>query len=372
MKTLDSKPSKPLRHQIADDLKQKIQDGDLKIGDKLPPEIEIADQFGGSRGTVRLAMQELVQQGLLYRVRGKGTFIADVTNVNQANGNESRLIGIIVPYLRESLVTDMVEGSEQIIRKSDYSLVVGYTHDDFEIEIEQIERFKELKISGLILFPLVSPEEREVIDGLLRLDIPLVLIDRHLPEVALNTVMADNYSGAYEAVAYLQSLGHQRIGCVSQQPSALVSSAVERIRGYEQAMRDADLLPLATIMAGIGSRTSGNVLPTTSSEEMKFVDHMLKISDRPTAVFCINDFVALSVLRHALSLGIRVPEDLAIVGFDDIPFAQLASVPLTTVAQPKLEIGMKAAELLLAQIDGTPLQKQTYRLPTQLVVRAST
>ena len=137
-------------------------------------------------------------------------------------------------------------------------------------------------------------------------------------------------------------------------------------------MRDAELLPLATIMAGVGSRTAGNVLPTINSEGMKFVDHMLKIPDRPTAVFCINDFVALSVLRHALSLGIRVPEDLAIVGFDDIPFAQLASVPLTTVAQPKVEIGKKAAELLLAQIDGTPIQKQTYRLPTQLVVREST
>ena len=207
---------------------------------------------------------------------------------------------------------------------------------------------------------------------MLRLDIPLVLIDRHLPNVALDTVIADNYNGAYEAVTYLQSLGHRRIGCISQQPSALVSSAVERMQGYEQAMRDADLLPLATIMAGVGSRTAGNVLPTISSEEMKFVDHMLKIPDRPTAVFCINDFVALSVLRHALSLGVRVPEDLAIVGFDDIPFAQLASVPLTTVAQPKLKIGMKAAELLLAQIAGTPLQKQTYRLPTQLVEREST
>lgn len=206
---------------------------------------------------------------------------------------------------------------------------------------------------------------------LLPADFPLVLIDRRIPDLQAASVFVDNFSGAYRVVEHLISLGHRRIVCVSlpDQPS----SVTERMRGYEQAVRDAGILPLASVPLALRKdRPPDNGLPIYGDEEMAPLDRLLRIQEPPTALFCINDFVALGVMQRVLVHGLSIPHDVAIAGFDDIAIAPYMPVPLTTVAQPKYEIGARAAELLVAQVDNGPQNDTEIVLPTSVVVREST
>jgi len=199
---------------------------------------------------------------------------------------------------------------------------------------------------------------------------PLVLIDRKVSDFTASSVLVDNFAAAYHAVEHLISLGHRRIGCVTH--DGYVSSVDDRERGYKAAMYAAGLAPLAPASLGYREPTSGGLPAPYPQDGMRPVDELLQAPDRPTALLCINDFIALGVMRHIMGCGLRVPEDVAIAGFDDIPLAAFMTVPLTTVAQPKFEIGSHAAQLLLDRISGREPATHTVVLPTALTLRLST
>ena len=362
---------KHIHVQIAEDLRNKIRDGFYKTNERLPPEIVLAESLGVSRGTIRQALQNLVEEGLLERIPGKGTFVTTPAAAIAGRLHRSRLVGMVVPSLRDKLSTDMIGGAEAALRQRGYSLVFCHSEHSVDIEKEQIQQLITQNVRGIILFPIASPEEAEMVHHLVSLGIAIVSIDRHIPGCFTPTVMSENYQGAYLATKHLLDLGHQRVACISNLTPA--TSVSERIRGYEQAMRDANLLPYAPIpLLGKSTLEADSTPPVLSAEELKFVEHMLGVQKRPTGIFCINDFIAIGVMRYFLSKGVRIPEDIAIVGFDDSPFASFAPVPLTTVAQFGAEIGRQAAEVLFAMLSGKPFAEETILLPTRLVVRSST
>lgn len=365
MVQLDPRSPRPLYQQLADQLRQQIITGAWPAGYRLAPELELAAQLGVSRGTVRQAMDLLVDQGLLQRTPGKGSFVR--ASDGQAR---SQLIGMVVPYLRDSLTTDVLRGVEATLRRSGYSLIFCHSEGDLQLEGAQIERLLREGIRGLILFPIAVQEEPALLARLLPPRLPLVVIDRRLPGVTADYVLVDNLGGAYRAVEHLLALGHRRIACVSlpERPS----SVVERIHGYQQALRDAGILPLAPIDLALRGGPAHASVPSYSADELAPVDQALAMHEPPTAFFCVNDFIALGVLQHVRARGIRVPDELALVGFDDIALAPYMPVPLTTVAQPKYEIGVQAAQALIGQIAGAAAPGRTLILPTSLVVRAST
>lgn len=365
MLSLDPVSPRPLYMQLADHLRRQISSGAWAAGYRLPPELELAGQLSVSRGTVRQAMDLLVNQGLLQRVPGRGTFVtAPETRVR------SQLIGIVVPYLRDSLTIDIMRGAESMLRRSGFSLIFCHSEGDLQLERAQLVRLRREGACGLIVFPIGVADEVALLNELIEPQLPLVLIDRRLPGLSVDCVVADNLGGAYRAVEHLLALGHRRIACVSlpDQPS----SVAERIRGYQQALRDAGLLPLATVLLAIGGRSAEESVPSYSAAELAPIDHLLTAHDAPTALFCVNDFIALGVMQHVLARGRRIPADIAIAGFDDITLAPYMPVPLTTVAQPTYEIGAQAAQLLLDRIAGAAPAGRELVVPTHLVVRAST
>jgi len=365
MDYFDPSSPRPLYLQIADYFRKQIKTGILKPGERLTPELEIAEQYHLARGTIRQALELLVNQGLLERTRGKGTFVAH-TQVSAP----SPLIGFVVPYLRDSFMADIMRGAESILRLNGYSLIFGPSDGSPELEYEQVQRLQRDNISGLILYPVSVPDEALQLAQILRPNLPVVVIDRKIPEYTANAVFVDNRGGAYKAVEHLIALGHRRIVCISHK--GFVSAVEERIRGYEQAMHDAGLTPLEVVsIVYYGTMPDGQP-PTYSEEEMAPVAQLLRSPHGPTAIFCINDFIALGVMRYVLQSGLRIPQDIAIAGFDDIPLAPFMPVPLTTVAQPKFEIGVQAALLLLDKISGKEPSTRTVILPTALVVRSST
>ncbi len=363
MAILDPAAPRPLYLQLADYLRRQIDTDAWQPNTRLPPGADLAAQCAVSRGTVRQAMDLLVNQGLLQRIPGKGTFVTLPTP-----HASSRLIGMVV--LGDSLTTDILRGAESVLRHSGYSLIFCHSEGDLKLEQAQIERLQHEGVGGLILFPVAAAGESAILTHMLRPHLPVVIIDRRLPHVPASHVVAHNSGGAYQAVKHLVALGHQRIACVSlpERPSSIE----ERIRGYEQALRDERLLPLATVSLAIGKHTAQDSVPRYTPEELAPIDQLLAVHEPPTALFCVNDFIALGVMQHLLARGVRIPQDLAIPGFDDIALAPYMPVPLTTMAQPKYEIGAHAAQLLLDHIAGIVEPQREIVLPTTLIIRAST
>lgn len=364
MPILSPSSPRPLYLQVADYLRRQIDTGVWPPEAQLPPELELAAQLEVSRGTVRQAMQLMVNQGLLQRMAGKGTFVT-----RPEARPRSQLVGMVVPYLRDSLTTEILRGVDSTLRRSTYSLVFGHSEGDLELERMQIDRLLQQGVSGLILFPVGAEGEATLLANLLPPRFPLTIIDRRLPGLSADTVVVDNVGGAYRAVEHLLALGHERIACIATRGRP--STVVDRIAGYEQALRDAGILPLAAVALSRRQGRSGDGTPTYTPEDLVPVDQLLSARDAPTALFCVNDFIALGVMQHVLAQGRRVPQDLAIVGFDDIAMAAHMSLPLTTVAQPKYEIGAQAAQMLIDQIAGVARPGREVVLPTSLVVRAS-
>lgn len=364
------KKPRQLHLQIIDTLRHNIESGMYQPGDQFPTEMELAGEFGVSRGTLRRALQVLVDQGVLRRIAGKGTFVKPAGSAGTNVSGRSTLVGIAIPEIHDPLSSSLINGAQRVLHENGYSLIFCNLEGNPNTEREQFERLRLHRVAGVVLFPLSIPGELELLHELRASKTPVVLVDRQVAGFATSSVMADHFQGARDGVKHLLDLGHQRIACITHPVPA--SSVQERVRGYEQAMRAAGLLPYAAVsVLGLGAKTEQNTPPFYTADEMKLVDHMLGVRERPTAVFCVNDYLAIGVMRHVLAKGIRVPDDLAIVGFDNNPFAELAPVPLTTSAQPATEIGMKAVEVLLQYVDGKPVSDEPIRLPTQLIVRAS-
>jgi GntR family transcriptional regulator, arabinose operon transcriptional repressor len=365
-----TKSARQLHLQIIETLEQRILNGFYKPNEQFPTENQLSVEFDVSRGTMRKALHILETQGVLSRVAGKGTFVNTLEIINNTEQiPPTNLIGIAIPHRSDQLSSNILNGVERVIRDKGYGLVYTNLENHIDTEKEQIIRLKAQRVAGIILFPLAVVGEAQMMCNLIG-STPLVMVDRELTDPCGSVVMADHYSGAYTAVKHLLELGHSRIVVITH-PS-LASSVKERIRGYEQAMRDANLLPFAPILLLDQGNHPLGTLPAYNDEEMKWVDHMLSIPEHPTAAFCINDNLATGVMRLALSKGLRIPEDFALVSFDNSQFAQFTPVPLSSIEQNAVEMGVKAAELLLRKITNPLEKEQKILLPTHLVVRAST
>lgn len=192
-------------------------------------------------------------------------------------------------------------------------------------------------------------------------DVPVVAIDPHTGPADLPTVESDSFAGARQAVSYLISLGHRRIGFVAGRPD--LRSSIAREAGYRRALEDARI-PFDRTLVGVG-RYNEDIAREAATR-------LLARHDRPTAVFAANDVSALTVVRVAGERGLSVPEDLSVIGFDDIPDASQSTPALSTVRQPMQRLGAEALTMLLELMGGAAPAQTHLRLPTQLVPRATT
>jgi len=358
-----------LYKQIADRFRSDIEMGRLKLHDKIPTELELAESYSVSRGTVRKALDRLVQEGLFTRIKGKGTFVSGT-----AVGSRSTQIGVVVPWLHDHLISEMVRGVENRLREEGYTLLLGHSDGDPQVEAEQVRRFLDNRVGGLILFPADSGEEYAPVHTVLPGRFPLVVLDRRLFGRESDMVLCDNRGGAEAAVTALIEAGHTAIACLTT-PSR-PSSIVDRIRGYEQAMRSHGLIPLAAVEADVETEIAGGdaadgSLFRFSHSDFHQLQRLLDSSMAPTALFCINDYLAFSLLEYLSSQGVSVPDDISIIGFDDHPFSAHSVVKLTSIAQDARAAGYEAGSLLFERIKNPEKPYQLVQLPTRLVHRDS-
>ncbi len=364
---------RPLYEQVRKQTLDYINEHDLKPGDAIPTEAELAARYGVSVGTVRRALRQLVDQGILYRQPGRGTFL---TEQSRERARRRGFLACMVPYIRDAFASTVIAGAQHAAQEADYALLLHNSYGQPDLE-EKLLRQSLGSAAGIVLLPVGRATLPPILEELLRRRFPLVFVDRlPTPDTDnVNCVIADNRGGAYAAVQHLIELGHRRIGLALTANAKVNSSVAQRAEGYRQALRDHDLVVNeALVLEGLTPRRE--IAKPTDEEgveeggDIDLIQGFLR-REQPSALFAVNDLIAIQAWRAAEGLGLSIPRDLSIVGFDDADFLRDLGIPLTTVAQDAFGAGQKAVEILIECIEGRVGVPRQVVLPTHLVVRAS-
>lgn len=305
----------------------------------------INQRYGVSAGT------EARVQAVIKQLGYQASLVAQSLRNHRTN-----VLGILVADL-EPFSAEFLKGAGDGIRGSGFELVVysagGQAGDQVGWEDRYLSRLSGTLLDGAVL---VTPTVVDV-----RVDVPVVAADPHSGSSALPTIDSDNLSGAVLAVRHLIELGHRRIAMLSGRPD--LQSAQLREQGYRRAMKAAGLSVDENLIQPGGFNHDVSI-PAARG--------LLTAADRPTAVFAGNDLSAIATIEVAAELGLRIPQDLSVVGFDNIPESAVCFPPLTTVDQPIRIMGQRAVDLLIRLIRGEPTDCTHVTLPTDLVIRQST
>jgi LacI family transcriptional regulator, galactose operon repressor len=269
-------------------------------------------------------------------------------------------IAVIVPDVANPFFTLIVRAAEDVARRAGYRVILCDTRADLSVERDVVGELLAHRVEGIVVAP-VSDRSQAHLRRLARFGVPFVLIDRTVAGVEADAVVGDSAGGARQLVEHLISLGHRRIGLVVE--SDEVSTARDRRRGYEAALAAAGI-PLDPELV-----VDSTVDPAGGSEGMR---RLLELEDRPTAVFTVNNLVALGAIEAVRTAGLEVPDDVALVCFDDIEYASRLYPFLTALEQPAETFGTLGTQLLLDRIDGRgPERRRAVVLPGRLTVRRS-
>ena len=260
---------------------------------------------------------------------------------------ETRTLGVVTTTLTDPYAAEVVRAVEDAAGAAGYQLLLGTSHGIPRREIAAVRMLQERRVDGIVV---ISSRGGDLYGPVLeRLDVPLVVINGTLPGPTVHAVRADNVQGARLATEYLQDLGYGRIAYIGGPTQG--QSARERVQGYLGALQSAGVQPDPDlILPGAGRAEDGRRAVRALGALGKPVD----------AVVCYNDLTAFGVLAEAWATGLRVPDDLAMVGFDNVPFSELTAPPLTTIAQPTETMGHTAVALILRQRRGDEVEDVTF------------
>jgi DNA-binding LacI/PurR family transcriptional regulator len=327
---------------------------------------DIARVAGVSHSTVSRALRDspLISIATRRRIQQLADEMGYIPNAvaQSLQMRRSGTIGLAVTTLSDPFFADVVEGVEEIASSSGLGVFVTSSHNDPEAELRAIETFHRRRVDGIIV--AASRLSHRHARQLERIDVPIVLVNQHEGGDSLfNTVAVDEYGGARMAVEYLLSCSHRRIAYLGL--GNRLRSNQQRLLGYRDALADAGIVLRSDwiqIVPADMAETHGDV------NAGQYAARRLIGSDI-TALFCYNDRTAVGVLLTCRDEGLNVPGDWSVVGFDDIELARYMSPPLTTVAQPKREMGRQAMRMVLELLEGRPVTHHT--VTPCLVVRDS-
>ena len=354
----------PKHRLVFEQLYQEIQSGKYKVQARLPSEAELGKTFDASRITIARAMNELQRLGLVSRRAGAGTVVLPRASIS------GRVFGLLIPDLgRTEIFEPICQGMMRSPLSSSHSLLWGHTMDEDahqENEAEQLcHQYVAQKVSGVFFAPLEYTDQKDAVNtriakALNAAGIPIVLLDRCFepyPERSkCDLVGIDNRRTGYMVTSHLLRLGVRRIAFIAKPKSAATVDA--RVAGYREAMYAA------------GACVDKDMLRRGFPEDPAFVQKTLETC-RPEAIVCANDLTAAQLMQTLSDLGVQVPEQIRVAGIDDVKYASLLPVPLTTHHQNCAEIGAIAMITMLERIDRLELPTRDILLQTHLVIRKS-
>ncbi len=356
---------KPKYQQVFEAIQEGIHSRRYEPGQKLPSEALFVEEFGTSRITVIRALRELQQRGLVRRRAGSGTYVTD-----GVGRNAGMLFGLLIPNLAETEIFGPIcQGMAESCQLRKHALVWGDTAPTLEEKerqtLELCRQYVAKKVAGVFFAPLEWTPQNErinqaVVSVLKEAAIPIVLLDRcFLPypnRSSYDLVAIDHRRAGYMVTEHLLKLGCRRIGFVAHAHSA--STVEARIAGYREALFRAGVAFEPSLVQRLGAGQTGGL--------GRFVDRL-----NPEAIVCANDRTAGEVMHGLIDLNYQIPKDVRIVGIDDVQYANLLPVPLTTMHQPCREIGVTAVAAMLERIASPDMAPRDILLDCELVVRAS-
>jgi LacI family transcriptional regulator, galactose operon repressor len=324
---------------------------------------DVARQAGVSIGTVsnvvnRPHVVAAATRSRVLSVIEELGYVRD-ESARQLRAGRSRIIALLVLDLGNPFFVDVARGAEEAAHHEGLNVITGNSGQRLDTEASYLSMLAEQRVRGVLLSPVDT--SGEALQTFRRSGIPYVFVDRKIPAIQASSVSVDDVAGGALAARHLMETGHRRIAFVNG-PSILT-----QCRDREAGVRS----------AVSGANVELSVLETAALDVASGRDagaRLLGMSPRPTAVFCANDLLALGLLQAMVAAGVRVPAEMAIIGYDDIEFAGAAAVPLTSVRQPAKRLGRTAAELLIAETAGRdePVEHQEVVFTPELVVREST
>lgn len=349
----------PQYYQLQTWLVEQIEQGIFKPDDKIPTEEEIVEQTGLARATIRQAIQNLVNSGYLIRKRRLGTFVLRP----EKDQGKKTIIAVMVHDIRSGYASEFLRGAGDEAARNGYSVLLCNTDDLYVHADFHANQILNYGISGLIYMPTAASAEKNsvIVERFRRRDIPVILFDREIPGQNLDFVTSDNYRGAYDLTCFLIAKGHRKIAITL---STIFSSENARFMGYRQALAD----------HGIPVDPANNFTFQERLIESPFEQFARKIlahRDHYTAIFAGNDAMAHIIYRISREQGIAIPDQLSLVGYDDLPVTNMHRIALTTIHQPIYEMGQESMKLLIRRMNGEGGEPIRIELRSHLVDRGS-
>ncbi|MDF9799499.1 DNA-binding LacI/PurR family transcriptional regulator [Catalinimonas alkaloidigena] len=275
--------------------------------------------------------------------------------------NRTNTIGVIVPMIHRPFIASLISGIEETVSKKGYNVIISQTYDVYEKEVINARTLYSSRVAGLIFSLSMETSNYEHFHSFLHKNIPLVSIDRIAEEIDTDRVIIDNYAAGFKATEHLISMGCTRIAHFGGAQHRNIYDG--RQRGYIDALKSHNL-PIDEDLI-VHNKLS-------MEEGQKSTEHLLGLAEPPDGIFSANDSAAVGAIQYAKAKGIRIPQELSIVGFNDDPISSIIEPSLTTISHPAFDMGKIAAQQVLKNREHTDIvQSQTIVLKTELIQRAS-
>lgn len=325
---------------------------------------DVAKKADVSVATVSRFINEpdTVSEKLQKRVKSAMTFLNyhPSSLARSLKMQETRLIGLIMPLLDHPFFSRLAQVMEQELFQNNYRAIISNTQEDITRELEYVEMMLRQRVDGVIINSAIA--ETDYLLQLQSQNVACVLIDRDVELFECSKVFSDNSLGGYLGMKYLLELGHRNIKIVA--PFDFAQPMQHRLRGIRQALAEFSVQEPSDMFL-----TSDDPSFEMGIQAGKF---LAKLDPHPTAIFALTDVTAVGILHGLAQMGLRVPEDVSVMGYDGIPLSAYVMPTLTTIAQPITQMGIKAVEILLNRLRKPDLAPERIVLPNQLIIREST
>ncbi|WP_454191219.1 substrate-binding domain-containing protein [Paenibacillus sp. Marseille-Q7038] len=348
---------KPKYQFIIDDIKSNILSGVYNVGEQIPTESALQEQYQVSRQTVRKAILELSNEGFLRSEKGSGTYVSNQYR-SKSNGNtNNKIIGVITTYISDYIFPSIIRGIEGRLNEDNYSLLLASTNNDVAQEKKALEMMLSYGVDGLIVEPTKSNLYNPNIAYYLTFkeqDVPFIMINAHYEELEVPFFCLDDVQSSYLATKELISKGHEKIGIISKMDDL---QGKYRMKGYIKALGEAKLRFQPEQVLSFDTESKQNL-------SVNIKNFLIENRDVLTAIVCYNDEVGLEVVNVCRQLDISIPNELSIIGQDNSYIAKNANIKLTTLTHPQEKMGRDAADWVIKKLQGKKdLPTTTYYQP---------
>ncbi|MHA7965542.1 GntR family transcriptional regulator [Paenibacillus sp. CAU 1782] len=399
----------PLYQKIVDAIKEKMVSGELGSGDQVPTEAELSSRYGVSRITSKRALTELENEGLIYRVQGRGSFVREQSHIgprgqvhsrdeqngeyaggepghagsgdslvsgnvgqtakagvhghNEPYGSAANSALLILPFAHNPGLGDYEKGINDYLTSAGYTLNIQ--SNSIVGQRKLLENALHSPNQGLIYYPVDSHSDLGILYQYHLKQFPVVIMDKNIEGIPFPSVVSDNFGGGYQATAHLIQNNHRKIAFISSLKVETSYSIRERYLGYLKAMFDHQLLD-----RGVADLTDNYLTHDVDLGKERYVKLIHSLLEQGvTAIVAENDLSAIEFIGAAKEMGLSVPDDFSIIGFDNIQLADLIEPKLTTISQNFERMGYLAAEMLLQRIRNPQQTQESIVVPVTLVER---